>query len=60
MSIMFTVTYWPQIGFPFKSVFRLSNIINDYSMIIHCVMLSKIICMMADPGAKATCVKADT
>ncbi len=29
-------------------------------MIIHCVMLSKNICMMADPGAKVTCVKADT
>ncbi len=31
----------PQIGFPFKSVFHLSSIVNAYSMIIHWVMLSK-------------------
>ncbi len=49
-----------QIDFPFKSVFRLSSIINDYSMIIHCVMLSKNVCMMTANAGKATCVKADT
>ncbi len=50
----------PQIGFPFKSVFHLSSIINDYSIIIHCVMLSKNVCMVVDHSGKAICVKADT
>ncbi len=29
-------------------------------MIIHCVMLQNIVCMMANPGGKATYVKTDT